>query len=134
MKKMDDRLKNLKKAMDRTAFSSTKFTEQHKENVQRQLNMDELKRLILSLLFEAKSGIEITQLLHIRGIRDVINNEGIIYSILHEQESDGFVLANWTDGVKRYELTKTGKKQLQQEGQIKMTLKELLLGVRMHAE
>lgn len=131
---MDDRLKNLKKAMDRTSFSSTKFTEQHKENVQRQLNMDELKRLILSLLFEAKSGIEITQLLHIRGIRDVINNEGIIYSILHEQESDGFVLANWTDGVKRYELTKTGKKQLQQEGQIKMTLKELLLGVRMHAE
>ena len=131
---MDDRLKNLKKAMDRTAFSSTKFTDQHKENVQRQLNMDELKKIILSLLFEAKSGIEITQLLHIRGIQDLINNEGIIYSILHEQESNGFVLANWTDGVKRYELTKTGKKQLQQEGQIKMTLKELLLGVRMHAE
>ena len=131
---MDDRLKNLKKAMDRTAFFSTKFTEQHKENVQRQLNMDELKRLILSLLFEAKSGIEITQLLHVRGIQDVINNEGIIYSILHEQESNGFVLANWTDGVKRYELTKTGKKQLQQERQIKLTLKERLLGVRMHAE
>ena len=131
---MDDRLKNLKKAMDRTAFSSTKFTDQHKENVQRQLNMDELKKIILSLLFEAKSGIEITQLLHVRGIQDVVNNEGMIYSILHEQESNGFVLANWTDGVKRYELTKTGKKQLQQEGQIKMTLKELLLGVRMHAE
>lgn len=131
---MDDRLKNFKKAMDCTAFSSTKFTEQHKENVQRQLNIDELKRVILSLLIEAKSGIEITQLLHVRGIQDVINNEGIIYSILHEQERNGFVLANWTDGVKRYELTKTGKKQLQQERQIKLTLKERLLGVRMHAE
>ena len=94
----------------------------------------ELKKIILSLLFEAKSGIEITQLLHVRGIQDVVNNEGMIYSILHEQESSGFVLANWTEGVKRYELTKTGKKQLQQEGQIKLTLKERLLGVNMHAE
>lgn len=131
---MDDRLKNLKKAMDRTAFSSTKFTEQHKENIQRQLNADGLKKVILSLLFEAKSGIEITQLLHIRGIQDVVNNEGMIYSILHEEESNGFVLANWEEGVKRYELTKIGKKQLQQEGHVKLTLKERLLGVRMHAE
>ncbi|MGE7981085.1 helix-turn-helix transcriptional regulator [Solibacillus sp. NPDC093137] len=131
---MDDRLKNLKKAMDRTAFSSTKFTEQHKENVQRQLSAEELKKVILSLLFEAKSGIEITQLLHVRGIHDVVNNEGMIYSILHEQESDGYVLANWKEGVKRYELTKTGKKQLQQGGHVKLTMKERLLGVRMHAE
>lgn len=134
MKKMDDRLKNLKKAMDRTAFSSMKFTEQHKENVQRQLSAEELKKVILSLLFEAKSGIEITQLLHVRGIHDVVNNEGMIYSILHEQESDGYVLANWKEGVKRYELTKTGKKQLQQGGHVKLTMKERLLGVRMHAE
>ncbi|MCM3720696.1 helix-turn-helix transcriptional regulator [Solibacillus isronensis] len=131
---MDDRLKNLKKAMDRTAFSSMKFTEQHKENVQRQLSAEELKKVILSLLFEAKSGIEITQLLHVRGIHDVVNNEGMIYSILHEQESDGYVLANWKEGVKRYELTKTGKKQLQQGGHVKLTMKERLLGVRMHAE
>ena len=131
---MDERLKNLKKAMDRTAFSSTEFTERHKESVQRQLNMDELKMIILSLLFEAKSGIEITQLLHVRGIRDVINNEGTVYSILHEQESNGFIIAKWTNGVKRYELTKLGKKQLQQDQQVKLTLKERLLGVRMHAE
>ena len=131
---MDDRLKNLKKAMDRTAFSSTRFKDQHKENVQRQLSADELKKVILSLLFEAKSGIEITQLLHVRGIQDVVNNEGMVYSILHKQESNGFVRANWEEGVKRYELTKTGKKQLQQEGHVKLTLKERLLGVRMHAE
>ncbi|WP_339172173.1 helix-turn-helix transcriptional regulator [Solibacillus sp. FSL R5-0691] len=131
---MDDRLKNLKTAMDRTAFSGTKFTEQHKQHVQRQLNVDELKKMILSLLFEAKSGIEITQLLHVRGVQDVVNNEGMIYSILHEQENDGLVLASWDDGVKRYELTKAGKKQLQQEGHVKLTLKERLLGVRMHAE
>ncbi|MEK4386655.1 helix-turn-helix transcriptional regulator [Solibacillus sp. FSL W7-1464] len=131
---MDDRLKNLKKAMDRTAFSSTKFTEQHKENIQRQLSVDELKKVVLSLLFEARSGIEIMQLLHVRGIQDVVNNEGMIYSILHEQESDGFVFANWTEGVKRYELTKTGKKQLQQDGHVKLTLKERLMGVRMHAD
>lgn len=131
---MDERLKNLKKALDRTAFSSTKFTEKNKENVQRQLNAHELKMIILSLLFEAKSGIEITQLLHVRGIRDVVNNEGMVYSILHEQESDGFIIAKWTDGVKRYELTRIGKKLLQQGGHIKLTLKERLLGVRMHAE
>ncbi|WP_339195128.1 helix-turn-helix transcriptional regulator [Solibacillus sp. FSL R5-0449] len=131
---MDDRLKNLKKAMDRTAFSGTKFTEQHKQQVQRQLNVDEVKKVLLSLLFEAKSGIEITQLLHVRGVQDVVNNEGMIYSILHEQENDGLVLASWNDGVKRYELTKAGKKQLQQEGHVKLTLKERLLGVRMHAE
>ena len=131
---MDDRLKNLKTAMDRTAFSGTKFTEQHKQQVQRQLNVDEVKKVLLSLLFEAKSGIEITQLLHVRGVQDVVNNEGMIYSILHEQENDGLVLASWNDGVKRYELTKAGKKQLQQEGHVKLTLKERLLGVRMHAE
>lgn len=131
---MDERLKNLKKALDRTAFSSTKFTEKNKVNVQRQLNAHELKMIILSLLFEAKSGIEITQLLHVRGIRDVVNNEGMIYSILHEQESDGFIISKWTDGVKRYELTRNGKKLLQQDGHIKLTLKERLLGVRMHAE
>lgn len=131
---MDDRLKNLKKAMDRTAFSGTKFTEQHKQQVQRQLNVDEVKKVLLSLLFEAKSGIEITQLLHVRGVQDVVNNEGMIYSILHEQENDGLVLASWNDGVKRYKLTKAGKKQLQQEGHVKLTLKERLLGVRMHAE
>lgn len=131
---MDDRLKNLKKAMDCTAFSSTKFIEQHKQHVQRQSSVDELKKVILSLLFEAKSGIEITQLLHVRGVRDVINNEGMIYSILHEQENEGIVLASWNDGVKCYVLTKAGKKQLQQEGQVKLTLKERLLGVPMHAE
>ena len=131
---MDDRLKNLKTAMDRTAFSGTKFTEQHKQQVQRQLNVDEVKKVLLSLLFEAKSGIEITQLLHVRGVQDVVNNEGMIYSILHEQENDGLVLASWNNGVKRYELTKAGKKQLQQEGHVKLTLKERLLGVRMHAE
>ncbi|MGN7476766.1 helix-turn-helix transcriptional regulator [Solibacillus silvestris] len=131
---MDERLKNMKKAMDRSAFSCTKFTEQHKENVHRQLNIDELKTIILSLLVDPKSGIEITQLLHVRGIQHIVGNEGMIYSILHEQVSDGFVGANWSDGVKRYELTKHGKKQLQQNEYVKLTLKERLLGVRMHVE
>lgn len=131
---MDDRLKNFKKAMDRTAFSNAEFTNKQKENVHRLLNEEELKNIILTLLVESKTGIEITQLLHVRGVKDIVNNEGMIYSILHEQESGGFIVASWIDGVKHYELTKLGKKQLQQNERVKLTVKERLLGVRMHVE
>ncbi|MER1987742.1 MAG: helix-turn-helix transcriptional regulator [Solibacillus sp.] len=131
---MDERLKNLKKAVDQTAFQQVKFTAQHEEQIRKQLQTSQLKETILTMLAEAKSGVELTQMLHVRGAEAIVNNEGLIYSVLHECEQQHWLSANWVDGVKYYQLTKLGKKQLQQSGTEKLSIKERILGVRMHAE
>lgn len=132
---MDERLKKLKKAMDQNVFNNLEFTEKHQENVQHKIHARSLKLTILSLLEERKSGIEITQILHLRKTKEIVDNEGIIYTLLHEAESDGFVVATWEDGVKRYQLSKLGRKELQLvDEHVRLSIKERLLGVHMHVE
>ena len=132
---MEQRLKNLKKAVDQTAFKSLEFTSEHKQQIRKQLQQVPLKQMMLSMLLEAKSGVELTQLLHVRDSEQIVDNEGLVYSILHEAEQQGWLCAKWVDNVKYYQLTKLGKKQLQQDGeQVKLSIKERFLGVRMHVE
>lgn len=131
---MDERLKNLKKAVDQTAFQQVRFTAKHEEQIRKQLHASQLKETILTMLAEAKSGVELTQMLHVLGVEQIVENEGFIYSILHEAEQQGLLVASWVDGVKYYQLTKLGKKQLQQSGTEKLSIKERILGVRMHVE
>lgn len=132
---MEERLKKLKKAVDQTAFQQLEFTNEHQQNIRKQLQSASLKQQILSMLTEAKSGVELTQLLHVRAIEQIVDNEGLVYSILHEAEQQGWLMASWHEGVKYYQLTKLGTKQLQQDSErVKLSLIERILGVRMHVE
>lgn len=132
---MEERLKKLKKAVDQTAFQQLEFTNEHEQNIRKQLQSASLKQQILSMLTEAKSGVELTQLLHVRAIEQIVDNEGLVYSILHEAEQQGWLMASWHEGVKYYQLTKLGTKQLQQDSErVKLSLIERILGVRMHVE
>ena len=132
---MEERLKKLKKAVDQTAFQQLEFTNEHEQNIRKQLQSASLKQQILSMLTEAKSCVELTQLLHILAIEQIVDNEGLVYSILHEAEQQGWLMASWHEGVKYYQLTKLGTKQLQQDsGRVKLSLIERILGVRMHVE
>ena len=132
---MEERLKKLKKAVDQTAFQQLEFTNEHEQNIRKQLQSASLKQQVLSMLTEAKSGVELTQQLHVRAIEQIVDNEGFVYSILHEAEQKGWLMASWHEGVKYYQLTKLGTKQLQQDSErVKLSFKERILGVRMHVE
>ncbi|MER1959136.1 MAG: helix-turn-helix transcriptional regulator [Solibacillus sp.] len=132
---MEERLKNLKKAMNQTAFKKLAFTTEHEQNIRKQLQPLPLKQLLLSMLIEAKSGIELTQLLHVRGIEQIVDNEGSVYALLHEAEQQGWLKVSWVQGMKYYQLTKLGKNQLQQDSvHVKQSIKDRILGVRMHVE
>ena len=96
---MEERLKNLKKVIDETAFKKVVFTNEHQKNIHKQLQVLPLKQIILKMLAEAKSGVELTQLLHVRGVEQIVDNEGLIYAILHEAEQQGWLQASWRDGV-----------------------------------
>ncbi|MBB4824791.1 hypothetical protein HNO89_002015 [Sporosarcina luteola] len=132
---MEERLKSLKKAVDRTVFHKVEFKAKHQQQIHQQLQVVPLKQKILYMLAESKSGMEVTQMLHVCGVEQIIKNEGMIYSILHEAEQHGWLSARWESGVKYYQLTKLGKKQLQEDNvHAKRSVKELLWGGRMHVE
>ncbi len=132
---MEERLKNLKKALDQTAFNKVEFSANHQQQIHKQLQVLPLKQTMLSMLTEVKSGVELTQMLHVRGFEQIVDNEGLIYSILHEAEQQGWLTARWENGVKYYQLTLLGKKQLQEGGaHVKLSIKEQIFGVRMHVE
>lgn len=132
---MEERLKSFKKAVDQTVFTKVEFRPKHRQQVHKQLQVLSLQQTILSMLTESKSGTEITQMLHVRGVEQIVHNEGMIYSILHEAEQHGWLSARWESGVKYYQLTKLGKKQLLQDNAHEnLSLKELILGVRMNVD
>lgn len=132
---MEERLKKLKGAVDQTAFTKVNFTAKHQQQIRKQLHALSLKQTILSMLKEVKSGVELTQMLHLCGVEQIVNNEGLIYSILHEAEQQGWLTARWENSVKYYQLTMLGKKQLQQDvPHVKLSFKEQILEVPMHVE
>ncbi|GKV70526.1 hypothetical protein NCCP2716_30240 [Sporosarcina sp. NCCP-2716] len=112
---MEDRLRQLKKSMNRTLFKHTEFTEAHQEKIHRQLHEEHITEIILSLLTNPKSGMELTHLLHARGIQMILDNEGIVYTVLHDAEQRGWLAAIWRNDRKYYQLTKLGTKVFFQE-------------------
>lgn len=132
---MEERLKKLKNAVDQTVFNKVEFRIKHRQQIHKRLHVLSIQQTMLSMLTESKSGTEITQMLHVRGFEQIVHNEGMIYSVLHEAEQHGWLSARWESGVKYYQLTNLGKKQLQQENAYeKRSLKELLLGVHMNVD
>lgn len=115
---MDERLKRLKKAMKNNTFQHVQFKEAQREKINESIEQihTDLTPLILTLLTQRKTGSDLSLLLHARGIKSIVNNEGIIYTHLHTQEHLGYVKSYWEeDGEKYYELTNKGLNLIQKE-------------------
>lgn len=114
---MDDRLKGLKKSMDTKAFSELNFTEQHRKSIQAKIlkeeNEDTIFLAVMQLLVQEKTGYELVKLLRGRGILNFEENEGIIYTFLHQLELDGYLHSSWNAlSIKHYRLNNKGNKYL----------------------
>ncbi|MEY2194226.1 PadR family transcriptional regulator [Neobacillus sp. BF23-41] len=132
---MEDRLKNLKKAMDQRAFSKLNFTEKHRRNIREKINQqteneEDILLAVMQLLVHEKTGFELTKLLRGRGIRKFEDNEGFLYTFLHRLEQSGSIQSSWTeDEAKYYQLTDIGRKVLRKiekkQNKKQVVLKEL---------
>ncbi|MGF6952288.1 putative transcriptional regulator [Neobacillus sp. B4I6] len=132
---MEDRLKNLKKAMDQRAFSQLNFTEKHRRNIREKINQqaendEDILLAVMQLLVHEKTGFELTKLLRGRGIRKFEDNEGFLYTFLHRLEQSGSIQSSWTeDETKYYQLTDKGRRVLRKaekkQNKKQVVLKEL---------
>jgi hypothetical protein len=135
---MEDRLKRLKKSMDKTMFSQLNFTEQHRTQIREKINKegedeDEIVLAIMQLLVHEKTGYQIAKQLRGRGIRKFEDNEGFLYTLLHRLEHTGCLQSSWDNSeAKHYQLNDKGTKVLRQaekkQSKKRFILKELLEG------
>ncbi|MGG3468719.1 PadR family transcriptional regulator [Neobacillus pocheonensis] len=130
---MDKRLRNLKKSMDRTAFSELHFSEQHRKTIHEKINkQDESEETVLvavmQLLIQDRTGFEITKLLRGRGVQKFEENEGFLYTLLHRLEQAGYLQSSWSPEVKAkyYQLTDKGRKALR-KAEKKQSKKQFIL-------
>lgn len=135
---MEERLKNIKKSMDRTTFSQLNFTEQHQKEIREKIYKQDEKEedillSILQLLVHEKTGFELAIHLRGRGIKKFEDNEGFLYILLHQLEQNLCIQASWDETeVKYYRLTDKGSRVLQKvtnrNKKKRFALKELLEG------
>jgi hypothetical protein len=135
---VEDRLKNLKRVMDKRTFADLNFSDQHHNSVHKKISQQEesdedILLAVMQLLVQEKTGHELTGLLRGRGIQKFENNEGFLYTLLHRLEQSGCIQTNWDDsGAKYYWLVDKGRKLLnkaeQKRTKHRMVLKELLEG------
>ncbi|MEH7333876.1 PadR family transcriptional regulator [Neobacillus drentensis] len=134
---MENRLRNLKKAMDRKTFSELNFSEEHRKNILEKIKrQDESEETILlavmQLLAQDRTGFELTKLLRGRGIQKFEENEGFLYTLLHRLEQTGYLQSSWCleTEAKYYQLTDKGRKALRKaekkQSKKQFVLKELL--------
>ena len=113
---MEDRLSNLRKSMEKSAFKELNFSEKMRKEIHKQINMpdenDELITLaILQLLLHEKTGYELTGLLRSRGLKKFEDNEGSLYTMLHTLEQKCLIGSCWNEeGAKYYQITDKGRK------------------------
>ena len=91
---MEDRLKGLRKSMEKTTFKQLNFSEQHRKQVYEKINKpyeneEDIFLAVLQLLIHEKTGYELVQLLRGRGIQKFEENEGFLYTLLHRLEQNG---------------------------------------------
>jgi len=116
---MEERLKGLRRAMKNNTFHGLSFTEAHEKQILEKLNNDDdqnedLLSAILQLFSHEKSGYELAQLLRARGLKTFDNNEGFLYTFIHQLERKDYLHTRWDEsGVKLYKTNKNGKKLLQ---------------------
>ena len=114
-----ERLKNLKHAGNKVMFNNLQFTEQLRRNIYDAIQKDEEKDediliAVLQLLMQPKTGFVLFRKLRSRGFRKFENNEGFLYTLLHELEKKAWIETEWsTDHVKQYMISQKGKKILE---------------------
>ena len=126
-------LNNLRKSMKKTTFKELEFKDHHRQAVRQKIeqlvSVEDLRLVVLQLLTQQKTGYELTQLLHARGMKGLESNEGTLYILLHQLEQEGQLYAYWSDeGEKVYVLSKQGEKSLAQASPKKFAWKSLLQG------
>jgi Transcriptional regulator PadR-like family len=115
---MEDRLRNLKKAMKRTVLQDFSFTENHKSSIRRQINQPSISEegvlvSIFQLLKVKQTGFELNRLLRARGIEKFESEEGFLYMSLHRLEHKGYLHTQWVEpDIKYYQLNAKGLKML----------------------
>jgi DNA-binding PadR family transcriptional regulator len=124
---MEDRLRNLKPSMKKSVFKDLVFTEKHQNVVRRNTKQENVLEAILQLLITEKTGIELLQLLRARRITRFEEQEGILYTVLHELEQEGLLTSRWDErDFKYYMLNQKGLKILKKmEGKLPKHLPHL---------
>ncbi|MEI5905548.1 PadR family transcriptional regulator [Bacillus spongiae] len=135
---MENRLRNLRKAMERSTFNNLHFSENLKHDIQKEVShqhesSEEIVKALLQLLVNEKNGYELVKLLRARGIKKFEENEGSLYTLLHRLEVKGCLMTRWDkQSAKYYQLTKKGKKLIhsseRKSSQPIIQLSELLEG------
>lgn len=127
---MDERLKGLKRAMKNHTFADVHFSEEQRMKIRNQMQPN-IEQALFSLLTERKTATELIQLLHVKGIKSIWQNEGLVFIKLHQAEAAGEIESIWNaQGEKSYRLTKKGQQKYVEAAQQKWSLKGLLHGVK----
>ncbi|MBU8878354.1 PadR family transcriptional regulator [Bacillus sp. FJAT-29790] len=133
---MDQRLKNLKKAMKSTVFNELPFTEKHRAEIKRQTKrhgdlQSSSVNDILTVLNSKKTGFEIAKFLIARGVKAFLKNEGLLYAQLHKLEQEGLIDSQWEfsndQKQKYYFITDKGKKLLAKSERSSDILKTIMI-------
>jgi predicted transcriptional regulator len=133
---MENRLKKLKKSLDKTTFTQLNFSDQIRNEIHKKISKQEecdkdILLAVLQLLIHEKTGFEIAKHLRGRGIRKFEDNEGFLYTFLHQLEQSGHLIGTWDEsGAKYYCLNDKGRKQLKkaekQNTKVRFVFKESL--------
>lgn len=135
---MENRLKGLRKSMEKTTFNQLNFSDHLRNQVHEKIKYEKEREediylAILQILLNEKTGYELVQLLRTRGIQKFVGNEGTLYTLLHGLEKNNYLRSTWDDaGEKRYQINDKGRKILQKteapnQGK-RFSLKELVEG------
>ncbi|WP_028392136.1 PadR family transcriptional regulator [Bacillus cihuensis] len=115
---MENRLRQLKKAMQTTVFYDVKFSEKHQNKIRQAIvnegaGEEEVILTIFRMLKNEKSGFEIMAVLTSKGNAKFADNEGFLYALLHDLEQKDYIQSCWgTSEQKLYKLNDKGRKLL----------------------
>ncbi|WML48010.1 PadR family transcriptional regulator [Neobacillus sp. PS3-34] len=110
---MENRLKKLKQSMKSTVFQDLTFNEKQKEAIRKNVKQENYLENIMQLLVTERTGMDLIKLLRARRITRFEEQEGFIYTILHELEQEGLLTHRWDESeYKFYILNRKGLKLL----------------------
>ncbi|KEZ50508.1 PadR family transcriptional regulator [Metabacillus indicus] len=135
---MEEQLRKLSESSGNQNFDKLTFSEKHREGVWKRIGKKEkspscLLKDVLQLLIHEKTGYELSVLLRARGNSAFDENEGAIYTFLHELEKKEWIQSSWQGKQSKcYVITSRGKKILKREEKksagTEISLSELLEG------
>ncbi|WP_456272318.1 PadR family transcriptional regulator [Bacillus sp. AK031] len=128
---MENRLKNLKRAMKNTTFRGLDFNEAHRNEIHSKLLHEEKDEDILfavmQLLASEKTGFQVAKQLRSRGIQKFEDKEGLLYTVLHRMESKGYLESAWIEeSGKLYKLSNKGRRLLKKQEKNNVEVKSVL--------